>query len=162
MKPLSTPPTTDAQSGEDTRAESSALQEHSVAAPSPAATISSGRAQAPVVCQGCGAIKVRDGLWTRAPFATPRSVIPISHGLCPDCCSAQRVVSVTALATALAATQHDTLASLRALIALQSQHGYPQLDEYTDAVHAICKQTTDFSHHLQSLILTLSLAQTTR
>jgi hypothetical protein len=114
------------------------------------------------VCQGCGAIKVRDGLWTRAPFATPRSVIPISHGLCPDCCSAQRVVSVTALATALAATQHDTLASLRALIALQSQHGYPQLDEYTDAVHAICKQTTDFSHHLQSLILTLSLAQTTR
>jgi hypothetical protein len=70
-------PTTEASSGDATRAHPSA-SESSTAVPSPAAVTPV------VVCSNCQRVRMAPGDWRLIPHA---SGIPMAHGLCPQCVS---------------------------------------------------------------------------
>jgi hypothetical protein len=69
---------------------------------------------------------------------------------------------MTAIVTDHATNICNTLTGIRALVKLQAAHGYPELDHYTDQIHKLYEQAAAFQHDLQSIILHLTLAQTTR
>jgi hypothetical protein len=78
-------PTTEASSGDATRAHPSA-SESSSAAPSPAVLLNPAPVIANgVVCAGCRRTRIAPGKWEHIPLGSNAS-----HGLCPECADKQR------------------------------------------------------------------------
>jgi hypothetical protein len=152
--------TTDAQSGDTLRAESSAYSAIP-AAPSPAAAISQIVPDA-VQCAGCGAYKHDAGDWrTARPQHLPANTL-FSHGLCPKCCAQHRsVVSddrrarLAALLSHNAAVNKDTIDTLRAIITAQAQLGYPDVATIEETTHKLYGQAQDHQQTLQSILFSL-------